>query len=673
MTREHHPACQDFDPEWAAEAQRVAAAFRASKGQQYTKPQIEADHRLWLHALLPKHFRTADDRQFAPHHDEFFRWGWNIERGTLPSPSSCLWMVNRGGNKSTSAAGLAVALGARGRRKFGLVITRTIPQGDTHIRRVNSMLLASNVAQYYPGMSRPQVRELGDRSVRSSWNRTQLTTDDGWTLQSFSLLAAQRGVGLEEYRPDFIWITDVDDDGDSPGMVDSLVTALSSSVLATRSADCVVVFDQNPIHRDSVLNRILTRKTDVLSERKVIGPIPAVRQPVYAREEDRWAIKGQASWDGLPLSACEATLNVVGMDSWEREYQHNLDRPYPDAQYPMWDEKYHLVTWDRFAAYFAREMKKTYGEDWRLYDANGQPRLPSKGYTAQAQDWGNNHKHPCANAWLWQPAEGMPLNKFVFFYREMCWPSFPAIENDERAGPSAIRVGIAIQNIERAWDEESRMMWRLASHERPEIVKGYETDMPLAGRNALMFQGINTAEAREGILHTQNFLTIDPEIPHPFNVWPEGHPQAGEQLPGCPRAFWLVAKGQGELYWDYEIGEVKVKPALDERGQARTRAEYPAFRKPDTAQGAEKKDSPKIFDDMVDCGRAIAGKLFPGIQPLTKEERLALKVNRRFPPDQMPEEQRAQEAWVTSRQYWARAIANEEDKAPSYGGALGEM
>lgn len=664
------------NPTWEAEAQKVGAAYRAGKGQRYHLGELEADYRLWLSHLLPKHFRSADDSQFAEHHQRFFDWGWDIERGVLPTPSACLWMVNRGGNKSTSAAALAVALGARQRRKFGLVITRTETQGDTHIRRVNAMLLASNIAQYYPGMARPQVREVlgvtGRHNVRSAWNRTQLTTDDGWTLQSFSLLAAQRGVGLEEYRPDFIWITDIDDDGDSVGMVDSLLTALSSSVLGTRAPDCVTIFDQNLIHRDSTLNRILTRKTDVLSERLTIGPIPAVRQPKYERREERWEIvSGKASWGGLPLPACEGIINTVGMDSWDREYQHNLERPYPDAQYPMWDEKYHLVTWDRFAAYFARAMKATYGEDWRLFDGTGQPRLPDRGYTAMAQDWGNNPKHPCANRWLWQPAEGMPLNKFVFFYREMCWPRFPAVENDDRSGPSAIRVGIAIQNIERAWDEEARVAWRLASHERPEIVKGYETDMPLAGRESLMFNGINTAQAREGIVHMQNFLTIDPDIPHPFNVWPEGHPQAGEALPGCPRAFFLVARGQGELYFDLETGEVKCRPAVDERGQARTRAEYPAFRKPDTAKGAETKDPPKIFDDMVDCDRAIAGAMFPGIQPLTKEERLALRINRRFPPDQMPEEQVAQDAWVTSRQYWARAMSKEDDKAPTYGGALG--
>jgi hypothetical protein len=176
-----------------------------------SKQELEADYHLWLSHLLPKHFRSAGPEQFAPHHEEFFNWGWQIRKGVLPSPhAACLWIVNRDGNKSTSVAGLAVALGAMQRRKFGLVITRTEDQGDTHIGRVNSMLLASNIGKYYPGMTRPQVRKIEGKDKESSWNRSILTTAADWTLQSFSIEAAERGVGHEEYRPDFFWISDID-------------------------------------------------------------------------------------------------------------------------------------------------------------------------------------------------------------------------------------------------------------------------------------------------------------------------------------------------------------------------------------------------------------------------------------------------------------------------------
>jgi len=607
----------------------IGAAYNAGMGRRYSLPELESNYRLWLSELLPKHFRSASNEQFAQHHDEFFGWGWSIQRGVLPSPPACLWIVNRAGNKSTSAAGLAVALGAMGRRKFGLVITRTDGQGDTHIKRVNAMLLASNVGLYYPRMAKPQVHEVGNRHIQAAWNRTQLTTDEGWTLQNFSLMAAQRGVGHEEYRPDFIWVTDIDDEHDSPGMVDTLADALAASVFGTRSSDCVVIFDQNVIHRDSVLNRILTRKTDVLSDRKVIGPIPAVRKPAYKRVDNYWVIeKGVPTWGGMPLPACEGTLNIVGMDKWEREYQHNTDKAYPDAVYPMWDEVFHIITWSEFVRFFAQQK---HAIEWDLFDASGKPKLPGTGDIAMAQDWGNNPKHPCANRWVWQPSEGMPLSKWLFFYREMCWPRFPAVEADDRVGPSAVQVGKAIQDVEQRWSEGDRVLLRRASHERPEIIRGYAVDLPETGRDPLYFQSVDTSQAREGILHMQNILKIDESLAHPFRRYPIGHPDEGQRLRGCPTgAFFIVADGQGELYVDEATGELKATPATDERGQARTRFEYPNYRKPDTAQGDAKKDAPKRDDDMVDCDRALAGDRVPLIKPLTAEERLLLKWERRL-------------------------------------------
>jgi hypothetical protein len=625
---------------------RIEGATLAQVLPRLRRGALENDYRAWLAELLPKHFRSADDAQFAPHHQRFFEWGWKIERGKLPDPSACLWVVNRGGNKSTSAAGLAVALGAMQRRKFGLVITRTEPQGDTHVRRVNSMLLSSNVGKFYPGMAKPEVHEVGKRNVQSAWNRTQLTTGDGWTLQSFSLLAAQRGVGLEEYRPDFIWITDVDDEHDSPGMVDSLLNAFSASVLGTRSADCVTIFDQNLIHRDSALTRILTRKTDVLSDRIEIGPIPAVYEPQYERKHEHWYItKGRASWAGLPLPACEGVLNTVGRTSWEREYQHNVNLPYDDAVYSMFDPVYHVITWAEFARFYGAHDRFS---EWKVYGMDGAPRLPNRGYKSMAQDWGNNHKHPCANRWLWWPGERMPLTDSLFFYREMCWPRFPKVEGDDRLGPSPLQVAKAIHKMEKRWDESENMIHRLASHERPEIVKAYERDLPEANVEALDFEQIDTSEAREGILHMQNFLTIIRDELHPFRIDPRtisadtdqyvpSHAcglcrsaHVGAHLVGRPRTFFVVANGQGELYVD-SMGQLAVMPAIDETGMARTRDEYPNYRKPDTSEGAEKKDAPKLRDDIIDCDRALIGRVGPQIQPLTAAQRAELWMEQRLP------------------------------------------
>lgn len=619
------------------------ALAKVMAGKGGNLPKLEADYKQWLCTIAPKHFRNPDaELQFAPHHRKFFDWGWNWKAGDSPA---CLWIVGRGGNKSTSAAGLAVGLGARKRRKYGLVITRTETQGDTHVRRVNSMLLNSSIGHYYPGMARPDVKEVGNRRMTAAWNRTQLTTDDGWTLQSFSLLASLRGVGLEEYRPDFIWITDIDDENDSLGMIESLESALSASVLATMASDCMVIFDQNLIHRHSVLNRIHTRKVDILSDRVTVGPVPALLDTndlTYERRHNHWYVNsGRASWPGgMPVEECEVKLNLWGMQTWQREAQHNINLPYQDAVYKMWSEPHHIITWSEFAKGC---ILLGYPRDC-FFDRDGFPQLPQRGHIHMAEDWGNNPGHPCANRWVWTPPEEMPrLRRFKFFYREMCWPRFPVIENDDREHPSVIQVGKAILAVEKKWSEGNRVKLRLASHERPEIVRSYLVDMPEAGLPALRFASILTARARDGILRQQDYLTLEPDQPHPFRFYPHGHPLEGQPLMGCPSEFFIVADGQGELYWDNEAGQLMVVPAINEYGQARTRFEYPNYRKPDTSDGAEKKDPPKIDDDVIDCDRAIAGMTFASMQKMTEEMKIDALIPDHLKPEvaaQLPDEQR---------------------------------
>lgn len=606
------------------------ALAKVMAGKGGNLPKLEADYKRWLCTIAPKHFRNPDaELQFALHHRKFFDWGWNWKTGDTPA---CLWIVNRGGAKSTSAAGLVVGRAARKLSSYWLVITRTEKQGETHIRRVNSMLLGSNIGQYYPGMARPEVKEVGNRKIQGEWNRMMLTTEDGLILQSFSLLAALRGVGYEEFRPHGIWITDIDDEKDSLGMVETLADALSSSVLATMASDCMIVFDQNLIHRGSVLNKILTRQKDMLSDRVTVGPVPALHDPTYERKNEHWYVtSGRPSWPGgMPVEECESKLNSWGMQTWQREAQHNINLPYRDAVYKMWSEPHHLITWSEFAAGCIR---LGYPRDW-LFDRDGIPQLPQRGHIHMAEDWGNNSGHPCANRWVWTPPEEMPrLRRFKFFYREMCWPRFPLVENDDREHPSVIQVGKAILAAEKKWNEGGRVKLRLASHERPEIIRSYLVDMPEAGLPAMRFASILTARARDGILRQQDYLTLEPDKPHPFRFYPSGHLLEGQPLQGCPSEFFIVADGQGELYWDSESSTLMVTPPTDEHGQARTRFEYPNYRKPDASDGAEKKDPPKIDDDVIDCDRAIAGMTFASMQKLTDEMVVQSKLPTKLKPD----------------------------------------
>lgn len=625
MTLEHHPRCPSIlQARYTAKLEYLTAQVvdpRRKSGDipAEFRPALEDDFHVWLPEFLPRDFRGQTS--FASHHEEFLDWGWGVESGVKPSPSAAVLVINRRGNKSTTVAGLLTALAARGRRKYGLVITRTQDQADQHVFNVNRMILGSNITRAYPEMA-PKVEKVVNRNITLAWNRQKLSCANGFTLQGFGILGSQRGIRIENYRPDFLWLTDIDDDNDSQGFVDTMLRHLSGAILAAQSDDSMIVFDQNLIHPDSVVSRILDGRTDILSDRTVIGPIPAVYSAKYERRHERWYItSGRAAWpQGFSIEQAERELNDVGKEVWEKEYQHNVTLPYKDAVYPQWDEARHVITEDEFMAFFGADA----------IGSDGEMKLPGYGQLMCAQDWGNRHNHPCATGWAWWPETGA-LADSVFFYREMVWPSFPRIEADPRDKPSAVKVGRAIYEAEKKWGENARMAFRLASHERPEIQVAYAQDLPLNKLPAMFFEPVNTSEAREGILRMQNLLTIIGDEEHPFRRYPAGHRQAGRKLVGRPRVYWIVARGQGELVHDEtKPDELGVMPAVDERGQSRTRWEAPRYRKPDTSTGAEKKDPPKIGDDMMDIGRAIIGRIYMSLRSLSAEERVDLKMREVF-------------------------------------------
>ena len=88
-------------------------------------------------------------------------------------------------------------------------------------------------------------------------------------------------------------------------------------------------------------------------------------------------------------------------------------------------------------------------------------------------------------------------------------------------------------------------------------------------------------------------------------------------------SLYVVADGQGELLID-EFGKLAAKPARDELGQAQTRWEYPRHRPRETSDG-EEKQAAKKDDDIIDTDKALTGRVFSMIKPLSDRERFELK------------------------------------------------
>jgi hypothetical protein len=126
-----------------------------------------------------------------------------------------------------------------------------------------------------------------------------------------------------------------------------------------------------------------------------------------------------------------------------------------------------------------------------------------------------------------------------------------------------------------------------------------------------------------GVPQIQNLLEIDRTKPHPFRRYPAGYVKNGidlsnRPLQGCPRIFFIVADGQGELLTDPN-GELYVAGATDSEGMARARFEMPLY-KYDNA-GQNKKD-----DDWVDGFRGLMARFGVTVAPQTLAEKEEEKI-----------------------------------------------
>jgi hypothetical protein len=628
-----------------ARAAARARAVRVADGVASDRSVIETDYMTWLNAIFPE--QMSGYRDLAPFHHELLAHAWAIRRGIRPKPFFAIWF--RGAGKSTIGEMIAVMLGALEWRKYVLYVCNTQDQANDHVNNIRSLIENSQIAYYYPEMAEPARSKRTNTMLR--WSAEQIQCGNGFTVTGIGLEAAIRGARVANYRPDLFELDDIDDKQDSIATVEKKINLLTSSIIAAGSlSDRAIMGLQNLIHKESVLSRILDGRGNLFPNRIISGPVEMVAgAKVETRDSVDVIVKGEPSWPAMTIEECQNWLEDLTLRSWLTECQHEVNIPYDDATFREFDPVYHCITLSEFMRYYVGNRAITHNTLQPIeavFNSNAlvdRLRLP-RGNCSMAQDWGNNLKHLCATRWLWRPGERVPLSDSIFFLREMCWPNWPRVNDDPRANPSYGQLHKAILEYEKSiglhsrWDRDDLSIeYRLMSHERPEASAAYHNDFDVS----LTFWQIDTAKAREGILYLQEFQHIDYSQYHPFRVDPRtqiiGSPEYvdvhrcdicgwrhnGRHLIGRPRAYWLVADGQGGLRIN-NLGKLEAAPAIDEWGMRRTRYEYPLHRPRETADG-EEKQAAKVYDDFVDTDKALMGYVFYMIKHLSDEDRLKLR------------------------------------------------
>lgn len=290
--------------------------MQADTGSSGTLPESFPE---WLGTLFPGYVK----RSFAAHHERYWNWTWAIEPGEKPATPAIVGIWPRGGAKSTSAEMGTVALGARGKRRYALYVSGTQDQADNHVQTIGSMLESETVAKHYPSLGKRHVGKYGNSQ---GWRRNRLWTDTGFIIDAVGLDTAVRGLKLEDARPDLIILDDIDHLRDTVDATEKKLETIAKSILPAGSNDVAVIAIQNLIIPDGVFSRILNRKTDILGDRIMLGPIPALENLEYQERDGMPAMltKGEATWAGQTLEDCQRLVDLIGITGFLEECQHEV-------------------------------------------------------------------------------------------------------------------------------------------------------------------------------------------------------------------------------------------------------------------------------------------------------------------------------------------------------------
>lgn len=285
---------------------------------------IEQNYSEWLTTLFPNAFNRPIS---ADHQIEFWKWVWSVNPFEQVDP--LVYIIARGGGKTTSVEAASVKFGAAG-KKFVLYVRGTQDKANETVMNISSLLESSKVDNYYPELSN---RKTGKYGQSKSWTQKMLMCQGGFSIVGLGMDVAVRGVKIEENRPDVIIFDDIDDKSDSYKAVKKKVETITKSILPAAGQSVSVLFIQNLIHANSIAAKLADtspRGAKFLIDRNVIGPIPAIidmvtKQVTGKDGRVRDIIQsGVPTWEGQNLEDCQRQINTYGLASFKTESQHEV-------------------------------------------------------------------------------------------------------------------------------------------------------------------------------------------------------------------------------------------------------------------------------------------------------------------------------------------------------------
>lgn len=285
----------------------------------------------WTRMLAPSFVSS----EFADAHFEMWRWWRGIERDR-PTPPLAAAMF-RGGAKSATTVLMTAGIAMGQLRDYALYVHAVKDKAQDEVGAIAELLQADIVQRAFPKVGSVYVTRAGkERDNRVERFRNQAN----FAIDAVGMDQALRGRRMDEDRPGWIVLDDLEDHQDSTQITKKKQDRVASTIIPSGSPDVAIVFAQNLIHPDSMMTKIAAGSGEVMASRVMVGPVPAVEGLEYSErsnaeideleaeigERRPWKVTGgEPTWSRYGLDEVERELNLMGPAAFEREKQHNFD------------------------------------------------------------------------------------------------------------------------------------------------------------------------------------------------------------------------------------------------------------------------------------------------------------------------------------------------------------
>lgn len=599
---------QDWRQWDRATKERVYEQFLEQEALERARELESKGWRVWYATMFGDEFVT----NLAPHHIEAIQWHWNamvLKRANLEVAKSAYPAVwSRGHRKSNIVRAMVVADACVLGVGYCLYVSGTKAKVRGHAISLETLISAPTVQEYYPALSRVKRNMQGSQK---SWTADLMIADSGYSFHFIGLSEGVAGANIDNVRPSFIVLDDVDDRDDSPLISQQRMKVLLRSVLPTRQVNTLVFVAQNYISRHGVIYRIHSGKEVALTNRVHTEAIPAVRDLVTEQQTIDGIIhdvvlSGSPTWDWYDLHRVQNEIDTIGLDAFLVECQHAVDQDRAGVILSQYNESVHVIKRSEFN---------------RLFELTGD-QIPLHWHQYVGHDWGSTPGHECVVLFLAVSAMNSALPGVVFLHKSMSFPQSTlagvvahrvlnfVLRNTQKDPRKYIELGLldratgdpgdalAISARKRVVDELAALtqysMWHM-DHANKAVRDIYRVIY------GLPFQPCNPKRAG-GVPQIEQYMRSDMNAPHPFR----------------PGAF-----GLSRFY--IVVDDAEYDAPKTDAGQALVRLQLPEWRwRPAvlTTAGYLDERPLKQYDDVGNALMMIFTHFSMNAHPLTYAEKI---------------------------------------------------